>query len=221
MPKLIVLFLIFFIIPSQALGMERMSDAELESVSGQAGMTIAVDDVKMYADFQGLWLTDTDGLGSGDGASVGIRELSTMVHINAITSYDSTDTSTTGGLRSTGRALQGHYDAGIDVTNNDGNTAFYAKPITIDVTDALPVLSAGMTHNNGGTQTSMAGVHIGLGTMEIVLDRMNMVIGISDATPLDGTNSLTATNAGATFGTLKLGKATLTILDGSLEIAPH
>ena len=215
------LLLIVAYFPFPAAGMEKMSDQEMASVSGQAGVSLALDDVKLFASFQGLWLTDTDGPGAGTGASLGIADLSTMVQVNAITSFDSAGTATTAGLRSIGRALQGHYDPDLETTNIDDHTAFIPAPITIDATSRLPGLSAGATHNSGGTQSNVAGVRIGLGTMEVVLGRMEMAFRIEDTTPLDGLNSLGASNENFSLGTLRLGRTTLTVLGGGVEIAPH
>lgn len=49
------------------------------------GISIFIDDVKMYLHFDALWYTDTDGLRGSDGASIGITNYSSMVQINAIT----------------------------------------------------------------------------------------------------------------------------------------
>ena len=215
-----ILIFSIFIIAATSNAMQQISDSDMDDITGQAGVSIMVDDFKEYENIQGLWYTDTDGLTSTDsGASFGITELSKMVHINAITSYDTTS-SNPSNLESPGRDLQGQYFPRFNYFNHNDQTQFISKPITIDATSALPALSSMATYNRDGTQTDIAGVHVGLGTLEIVLDKMSMTLGVNDDTPLDGNNDLDAANAEDTYGTLNLDKWTFAFLDGTLEIAP-
>lgn len=236
MKKVLVMLAALLLVAGSAMAMKAISDGAMDSITGQAGVSIAVDDVKLYQHIEGLWYTDDDGLvatdpaanglhvtADADGASVGISDLEVMVNINAITSLDAN------GLPvSPGRALLGNYGSRFDPTNNDGNTAFLAKAITIDVTEALPALSAGATWDvdladdgqiNGSSSANYAGVMIGLGTMEIVQSDMAIKVGISDTDPLNG-DTLNSIN-GHNFGTFYIGKTTLAVLDGIIEIAPH
>ncbi|GAB6886795.1 hypothetical protein JCM13304A_02930 [Desulfothermus okinawensis JCM 13304] len=247
MKKVLVMLAALLMVAGSAMAMKAISNDQMDSITGQAGVSIAVDDVKLYQHIQGLWYTDTDGLDvtapsnstdpganylhtqySGNGASVGIKDLEVMVNVNAITSADVN--STTGeitAIHSIGRELQGTYGAKVDYTNNADNTAFLAKPITIDVTDRLPVLSAGAAWDAGVLaaqdihipDTNFAGVMIGLGTLEIVQSDMTIEIALSGLNPLDDDN-LDSIN-GHDFGTFYIGKTTLAILDGVIEIAPH
>ena len=238
MKKVLVMLAALLLVAGSAWALKPISNTQMASITGQAGVSIAVDDVKLYQHIEGIWYTDSDGLVATDpaanglhvtsnaaGASVGIKDLEVMVNINAITSYD--NSTGTWELHSIGRELQGNYGSLLDPTNDDNNQVFLAKPITIDVTSALPALSAGAAYNdlvaNGGTAsgnpTNFAGVMIGLGTIEIVQSNMKIDVAISDTDPLNG-DTLTSVN-GHDFGTLYLGKTTLAILDGQIEIAPH
>jgi len=249
MKKLIALVMGMLLVPTMAFGMEAMSDKAQSEVTGQAGVSIAVDDFKMYQNIDGLWYTDEGGvstttvdIGGGtqaeveattDGASVGIQNLSVMVQVNALTSGGSVSDD----LGSEGRSLQGTYEdkAGYNFNNagdmdsdSDGideAQAFAAKPITIDVTSALPVLTAAH-QNNDSDAGSVAGVQIGLGTMEITQTAMSLTLDVADADPLDGTSRNAPTvadnmNSFTSYGTVNIGKITMAILDGSVEIAPH
>lgn len=211
-------------LPSRLLAMEELADQSLDQVQGQSGISLVVDDVQLYWHIQGLWYTDSDGLGtsSAPGASIGIPELKTMIQVNAITSATSSNVTDGSQLQSIGRPLQGDYSsAQYNFNNNIDRTAFMAKPLTIDVTDKLSVLSAAAAYNSGDVNARIAGVMIGLPTVEIVIAPLTFGIAINDTTPLDGSNTLTATNKDSSYGTISMGQWTLVILDGVLEIAPH
>ena len=235
MKKLIAFVMGMLLVPTMAFGMQAMSDKAQSEVTGQAGVTIAVDDFKMYQNIDGLWYTDDDGLdlanqntalgmeasSTGGAASVGIKRMEVMVEVNAITSGDST-----GGFGSVGRSLQGDVTnpSNYDFSNNDADDTYLNKAIQIDVTDALPALSTGV-QNNGGTGARVPGVNIRLGTMEIVQSNMSLNVAVNDDSPLSSPNAesvkLDNFNADESYGTINIGKQTQMILDGSIEIAPH
>lgn len=260
MKKIVVMLVTMMFVAGSAMAMETISDGQMDQITGQAGVSITVDDFKMYQDINGLWYTDTDGLvagvndnptmgmdavdTTGDGASIGLKNLSVMIHVNAITGVDST----TNFLSSVGRPLQGDYSAmaltGQNFFNydNDGDGAddtFIAKAINIDVVGRLPVLTHGLGYNaivlidDTSMLSGLAGVKIGLGTMEIVQSKMTMEVAMNDKTPLTDPDNVQAqlnqfatTNgyanaASDSFGEINIGQTTMAILDGSLEIAPH
>ena len=137
MKKIIwLIIMIMFFVTGHAFAMEAMSNKELSRVEGKSGISVIADDLKMYLEFNGLYYTDTDGLVQGvnnnpmlgmdsalnngreyGGASIGIKNFSTMLQINAITGYDPDNTDKTAGLRSHGRPLQGNYDSSYDFSN--------------------------------------------------------------------------------------------------------
>jgi len=110
---------------------------------------------------------------------------------------------------------------------------FHTKALTIDVTSVLPLMTPGWQANHGftidtlggnvgggGTQT-VAGVLIGLPTMEIYINQMILTPGITGNI---STNPQTVRDAvkndGASFGTIEMDGITFTVLNGWVEIAP-
>jgi len=208
MKKLVLVISLLMCLPLTAFAMEPLSEAILDDVTGQAGVSIAVDDIKLYQNIEYLRYTDTDGTDGITQGSVGISNLQMMVHMNGITSLDAT----TGLPVSPGRAVQGTYNAAFDYTN--GGTpasAFEARALTIDA-GTLPVLSAGLSNNSGGMLNAVAGVQIGLPTLEIYQSALSFDVTVTSAG---------AANDGASYGRIEIGANTLTILDGTIEIAPH
>jgi hypothetical protein len=97
------------------------------------------------------------------------------------------------------------------VTDANAGATHHAQALSIDVVAALPMLSAGMT-NNFGTAINVAGVLIGLPTVEIV----------QSISPFDiVVEAAGAANSGASFGQLAIENQVTAILSGTLEIAPH
>lgn len=68
MKKVLAIAAIVMLVPFTAFGMQMMADTALEDVTGQAGVSISIDNVQM--DFQMDYLSwgDGDGLGNGLGA---------------------------------------------------------------------------------------------------------------------------------------------------------
>lgn len=205
----IIAAVVALILPSSVFALEQMSDQAMDQITGQAGVSIAVDDVKIYQSIDGLSYTDGDGAITGDAAgTVSLDGLTVMVNINAITSLDAT----TGLPVSPGHtASLGNYVAGWDYgnyTSASGN--FTARALTIDV-GTCEALTAGLT-NNMGAPLTVAGVVIGLPTLEITQNNLSLDVTVTSAG---------AANSGASYGTLGIGAQTIAVLDGTLEIAPH
>jgi hypothetical protein len=222
MKRIVILLALTMLLPLNAFALQPLSQNDMGSIAAQAGVSIAIDDVKLYQNIGYLTYTDADGTtntfagitdpGSG---SISISNLYMMVNINAITSLDAN-----GMPVSPGRAIQGTWGAGttpyFNYNNAGGDTVFQAKPLTIDV-GTLNVLSAGLANNNtvlglGLPSTTVAGVQIGLPTMEITQTALTFDI---------TTNYTGAVNDGASYGKISIGNNTLGILDGVVEIAPH
>ena len=191
-------------LPMSAFALMPIDESQMASVDGQAGVSIAIDNVKLFQKFDRITWTDTDT----DGGSINLMG----VKMNNFTIDALTDAADV--LASTG------------VTDATG---FVAQALTIDVVDRLPTLSAGASYNYG-TNLAVAGVQIGLPTIvinrDITIDNITVA---ATATDLDGdaTNGLqlsdgaTVVNNNASFGSLELAGAQLAILGGTLEIAPH
>lgn len=220
MKKILAMAAVLMMVPFSAYALEMLTEDVLDEVTGQAGVSIAVDDVKIYQHITSLSYTDSDGAFSGDAAaSIGIANLKMMVNINAITSLDTT----TGLPVSPGQsAVFGDYTdpayASFDFYNTDTGTdgiydAFIAHAISIDVGECT-TLTAG-AHNNGVPATmNVAGVVIGLPTVEIHQSALEFDVVLTQAGSYNA-------NTGGTFGTISIGEQTIGILGGTLEIAPH
>jgi hypothetical protein len=203
------------VVPFSAFGLEAMNDQAMNDVTGQAGISIAVDNVQLYQSIGKLSYTDTDGitvLGAGGtpvtiaGGSLSISNLVQMTKINAIVD----DTDRGGQLANAYGTILGN-GFYTPVTDANAGATHHAQALSIDVVAALPMLSAGMT-NNFGTAINVAGVLIGLPTVEIV----------QSISPFDiVVEAAGAANSGASFGQLAIENQVTAILSGTLEIAPH
>jgi hypothetical protein len=232
MKKILAIAVVLMMVPLSAYALEMLTEDVMDDVTGQAGVSIAVDDVKIFQSIDYLryydddGLTDPLGLGNptGDGASVGISNLTMMIHINAITDLDSSGLPT-----SPGRALQGTYSTAYDFTNftTTAGDVFTPRALTIDATQALPVLSNAMANkatNLGATlaTTDVAGVQIGLPTVEINQSAISFEVTVGDAPgSINGTGGAGVSLADNSYGTILVGGQNIAILDGTLEIAPH
>jgi hypothetical protein len=195
------------LVPFSAFGLEAMNDQAMNDVTGQAGVSIAVDNVQLYQSIGKLSYTDTDGIPTAgiNGGTLSISNLVQMTKINAIVD----DTDRGGQLANAYGAIltNGFYSP----LGNASGGAHRAAALSIDVVEALPTLSAGMT-NNMGAAVSIAGVLIGLPTVEIV----------QSISPFDiVVEAAGAANSGASFGQLAIENQVTAILSGTLEIAPH
>jgi len=219
MKKIAIVLALALLLPLNAFALQTLDEADMGGITGQAGVSIAIDDVIIYQNIESLSYTDVGGTNGVDG-SVNISNLYMMVNVNAITSLED-------GLPvSPGRPVQGVWaDASdvalfnfnnTDVNADNVNDVFIAKPLTIDV-GTLSVLSAGATNNatiNAGTPTSLtlAGVRIGLPTVEVNQSALTFDVTVTSAG---------AYNTGASYGRISIGNMTMGVLDGVIEIAPH
>jgi len=234
MKRLVIILALVMLLPLNAFALDALTEDTMGQITGQSGVSIAIDDVKIYQNIEYLTYTDADGVSTGSAlagtyvagtaGSVSIENLRMMVNINAITHLES-------GLPvSPGRALLGTYAltdlAGnpINFNNDATDSAFEARPLSIDVGD-MAVLSEGLSYNAtsgaAGTGLSVVGVRIGLPTVEIHQTALSFDVTVSGGTA--GTIVVTpaAANSGASFGTISIGANTMAILDGFVEIAPH
>jgi hypothetical protein len=111
--------------------------------------------------------------------------------------------------------------------------AFTASALTIDATEQLPAISAGVRNNGGSASLDIGGVYISLPTVEIYINSMSMTpvfdsdINGSTATALNDDNTtnpvalLLLGGENADFGTIYMQGITFSVLSGWLEIAPH
>lgn len=221
MKRLVIILALVTLLPLNAFALDALTEDTMGQITAQSGVSIAIDDVKIYQNIEFLTYTDADGTtdalanvtdpGAG---SVSISQLSMMVNINAITAV------TAGVPYSPGRNVTGTYTSTFDGTNFAGDAAFIAKALTIDVGE-MAVLSEGLTNNDLTFQalgqpalptTTVAGVRIGLPTVEINQSELTFDVTIGYTGAYNDTKS---------FGTISIGNNTMTVLDGFIEIAPH
>jgi hypothetical protein len=65
--KKLALILALMIIPCSAFGLEMLSDSTMDTVTGQAGVNIAIDDIQMFINIEKLAWIDCDGFASWEG----------------------------------------------------------------------------------------------------------------------------------------------------------
>ena len=259
--KKLALILALLVIPCAAFGLEMMNDNAMDQVTGQSGVSIALDDVQLFINIEKMAYIDCDGFNSsnqdygtcsGAAGAIGLNNFQIdVLNVNAIVSSTVSDDQ---GVQTTGNAgsmplystncgmIPLFYDYGTAsslgcylgstasalTANNAGlnnytspaiGGGFFAKALSIDVTDELPTLTAGLNSNyptlNG---SSVGGVIIGIPTLEIYIDSMSMTPFYTG--DISGVPS-NAVNNNDDFGTFELQGITFTTLSGWLEIAPH
>ncbi|MCF8026632.1 MAG: hypothetical protein K9K82_14240 [Desulfobacteraceae bacterium] len=205
---------LFVLAPLSASAMEMMSDSNMKDVTGQAGVSIIADDVVLENWVGTTSYTDVDGVDgslSTGGASVTISDQHTVQDIQAIVGYASTDT-----LYSPGVNLTQSGNEGVDKmagTDYSLEGEFAAQAITIDVGIA-PVATEALQNNADNTNIQLAGVVIGLPTMEMNTSASTKDIGISST-------QTGVQNDDATFIRIEESGSTMHVLGGTLEIVPH
>lgn len=169
-----------------------MTDANMKSATGQAGVSIAVDNVVIETYAGSTSYIDTDGT-DGTEAAINITDKHTIKTYRAMVSADdyAADFLELSGVDSIGTWKEAH-------------------ALTIDV-GKCEVLSAGMSANYS-TDITVAGVVIGLPTLLIHTTADAYNVGVS----MTG-----AANSGANFIRVSKGESTMAILGGTVEIAPH
>jgi hypothetical protein len=91
--KKLALILALMLIPCTAFGLEMLNDTTLDSVTGQAGVDIAMDDIQIFMNIEKMAWIDCDGYGSlgrwdceGSGGAMVLNNFQMdMLNINAIT----------------------------------------------------------------------------------------------------------------------------------------
>jgi len=226
------------IVPS-AFALKAMTADNMKDTTGQAGVSIAADDIIIYSSAGTTTYTDTD-----DDASIVIQQVGgTLTTIRAI--FDDTQR---------GTFLQENYSTilsnasvsniGVDiagaqvVTAYDADTValgFIGKPITIDVTDSLTILTAALRYkyNNSAADATalpdsvsgVAGVNLGASVVGVVIGLPTVEIAKSGTTKkysatADG-GVMTAVNSGREYIQITKTDSYTAILGGTIEIAPH
>jgi len=203
-------------VTSSAFALTSMTDSNMKSATGQAGVSIAVDNVKIetYTGTTKYWDdngTDRSGTANSaaSAAAIVISGRHTVKEFLAMTSdadYQA-DFQDKAGVAALNQWVP--YDS---ATGEGG-----AHALTIDV-GRCATLSAGLSDNLGAAVVA-AGVVIGLPTLMIATSSDTYTVGIEMA-GANVVNGSAATNRN-TFIRIEKGASVTAILGGTLEIAPH
>jgi len=103
MKKLVLVLAILLVLPAAAFGIQydTMNDSSMNEVTGQAGVSIAMDDVQLFMNIERIAWLDCDGYEcdsfTNNGGAVGIGNFQLdVLHVNAIANTVSIDTSVAG-----------------------------------------------------------------------------------------------------------------------------
>lgn len=178
-------------VTTSAFALTSMTDSSMKSATGQAGVSIAVDNVVIETFAASTAYVDTD-----TGAALVISDKHVL---------------------KTYLAMTGAQDYADDFLAQSGvaniGTWTAAAALSIDMGRCV-ALSTGVANNAGAppAAVTIAGVIIGLPTLLIQTSEDNYNVGMRMA----GAN-----NDGANFIRIEKGASTMAILGGTLEIAPH
>jgi len=71
--KKLALLVALMIIPAAAFGMEMLNDNTMDSITGQSGVSIAMDDIQLFINIDTIGYIDSDGLSSSAIANVTVN----------------------------------------------------------------------------------------------------------------------------------------------------
>ena len=195
--------------PMSSSALEALTDNALNDVTGQAGVSIVIDDVILETWVGATTYTDTDGNGDAVAGSIIVADKHTVKTFSAITRVDG------GVFTSPGLGLANDtVTVNTDITGDGVADVFTAHALTIDV-GTCSVYSDGASYNSGlagGVDLTMTGVVIGLPTLEITTSADTYTVAVTQTG---------AHNTGAEYIQVTTGDKVQHILGGVLEIAPH
>jgi hypothetical protein len=121
--KKLALILAFMVIPCAAFGLEMLNDTTMDGITGQAGVSIAADDIQLFLNIEKLAWIDCDGFQSwegkgtcnGEGGAVFLNNFQLdVININAIT-----------GTASEGTGAANDYSLDLESTDCGNIPLFY------------------------------------------------------------------------------------------------
>ena len=197
--------------PLSSFALTAMSADTMKDATGQAGVSIALDDITLYQTVGEKMYIDTDGSNGSDIAAIVISGKETLTTIRAVV-----DHSNRGGFLATAFATDADDKTGyakiLDGTMGNRTAAMGShieiKPLNIDVSSACEISSllAG---------SDVAGVVIGLPTIELCKTGDTQTIGVYASTAAGDKG------AGSDFIQITKESSVLAVLGGIVEIAPH
>jgi len=257
-------------VPFSAFGLQMMNNHSMDQITGQAGVSIAFDDVQIFMNIDRFTYIDPDGLTNtvgwsavvaDNGAAFNVNEFQIdTLKANAIINTTGLVTATIGGHTVASMGLTGITTVKQIAANGiplqytyNNNNAFIAQTtvnvqskglnhmfggsyqvyepqaISIDISDAAPVLSQGkkvILSLLGSASSRVAAVVITLPTAEFYIDNINIGSMTLTDNVIAGTSKVfttgsTSLNNGASFGSIEIEGVTFTMLNGWVEIAPH
>ncbi len=235
MKKITAIVAGLMLIPFTAFGMQTISEQEMDNVTGQSGVAIAIDDVMVHFSASETWYQnvalDPDGASTDNAAAVGMVESGEeLMFVNAIVGMNIADDNYDGLYSSGEQALLGAYDdldllysrATTDGAETEGEYDHSPSALTIRVSDDLAIFNEAADYTGEGTG-QVAGVQISLPTVEIhtegsmAMDLLVSVTELADPSPVGNTREDANTWS---YGTLYSGSETMAVLGGTLVIAP-
>jgi hypothetical protein len=207
MKKVLVIIAIVMLVPFTAFGMEMMHDTALENVTGQAGVSISIDNVQMDMSIEYVSWGDDDGI-AGYGTNPGYVNMNTIKMTGIIIDKLMIGSA---GLPMISGALYTYDDtlATPDVVATAMNPTDL-EFLTIDVGDYPEGLDA------TGTPTGLdTAVRIGVPTLSIYVDKIADITVTLTNSP--GADVLT----GDTLGTISMGAMQLDTKGGAVYILAH
>jgi hypothetical protein len=265
----LAIFASLMMVPFSAFGLQMMNNNSMDQITGQAGVSIAFDDVQIfmninrftYIDVDGItssggWATTLTGIDHGAAFNINQFQIDTL-KANAIINTAGVSSVTIEGKTLTAMNLSGvnvktkivssnsiplQYTYGdttafiaqttkspqtLGMNNMFGNgySKYMPQAISIDITDAAPVLTAGLAVLHSGASSRMAAVVITLPTAEFYIDNINIGSMTLTDNVISGATAVYPTtisnNSGASFGSIEMQGVDFTLLNGWIEIAPH
>jgi hypothetical protein len=212
--------------PLSSFALTAMSDANMKDATGQAGVSIAVDEIVLYQYVGETMYIDTDGVDGlvSDAAAVTISDKETFTTMRALLDNTNRGGKLKDAFGGTGYAniLNGTADTNVGTRTGvtlemkeDGTALKNVEHIEIAAL-SIDVASAALVSTKINDEDTAA-VVIGLPTLEICKSGDIQTIGVWGCS-IDGTKS---TTNGGTLIQIEKEDSVMTILGGTLEIAAH
>ncbi|WP_300673975.1 DUF6160 family protein [Desulfoluna sp.] len=213
------------IAPMTASALSPMTTDNLKDATGQAGVSIALDDITLYQTVGEKMYIDTDGdsVAGNDIAAIIISGKETLTTIRAIADHSDRGGFLQDAMSGVGYAeiLQGNVgnrsDTYIGIDGDTLGQEIKIAALSIDVSSACPVSTKLNDDNDTATTDDVAGVIIGLPTIEICKTGDTQDIGIVACDE----NGEKGGNVTKNFIRITKEDSVMAILGGTLEIAPH
>lgn len=219
-------------ISSSAFALTAMSDANMKAATGQAGVSIAIDNVVIEQYVGSTTYTDESGT-DGTAGSVVISDKHTVKTFLALTS--ATDFATDFAAAANNEAALGNWTKASALSIDVGTCGVLTAGLIDNATNVVAaganaaemladLMSQGMTQDEamailgakqiagGGGDIVVTGVVIGLPTLLISTTADQYSVGVAKAG---------AINDGKDFITISKGASAMAILGGTVEIAAH